>query len=130
MTNRGFLSLNCIKPGTNCTAPLLSEDVLTLPRKFSRSACIAIGLAALLHLTAPFATAQTGTAALVGEVSDSQKQVIPGATVTATHVATSASQVTTTDERGSFRLASSIPNRNCSIARPLPPESRTLNPEP
>ena len=82
---------------------------MTLPRKFSRSACIAIGLAALLHLTAPFATAQTGTAALVGEVSDSQKQVIPGATVTATHVATSASQVTTTDERGSFRLANLQP---------------------
>ena len=55
------------------------------------------------------ALAQTGTAALVGEVTDSQKQVIPGATVTVTHVATAASQVTTTDERGNFRLSNVQP---------------------
>jgi uncharacterized surface anchored protein len=82
---------------------------LTLPRTFLRRSCTTIGLLALLHLTASAASAQTGTAALVGEVSDSQKQVIPGATVTATHVATSSNQTTTTDERGNFRLANLQP---------------------
>lgn len=66
-------------------------------------------MVALLHLTVTPAVAQTGTASLVGEVSDSQKQVIPGATVTATHVATSANQTTTTDERGNFRLGNLQP---------------------
>src|SRR5687768_288306 len=74
-----------------------------------RRTCTAVGLVALLHLTASAAFAQTGTAALVGDVVDSQKQVIPGATVTLTSVATSASQVTTTDERGAFRLANVQP---------------------
>jgi hypothetical protein len=62
-----------------------------------------------MHLTVAAAYAQTGTAALVGEVSDAQKQVIPGATVTATHVGTSASQNTTTDERGNFRFGNLQP---------------------
>ena len=79
------------------------------PRKFVRRICTAVGLVALLHLTAAAALAQTGTAALVGEVTDSQKQVIPGAIVTATHVATSASQNTITDERGNFRFANLQP---------------------
>ncbi len=82
---------------------------MTLPRKFLRSACTAIGIVAVLHLGTAAASAQTGTAALVGEVTDSQKQVIPGATVTATHSATGASQVTVTDERGTFRLANVQP---------------------
>jgi hypothetical protein len=82
---------------------------LTLPRMLLRRTCTAIGLLALLHLTSAAAYAQTGTATLVGEVSDSQKQVIPGATVTATHVATSSNQTTTTDERGNFRLANLQP---------------------
>ncbi len=82
---------------------------MTQPRNTLRIlACL--GLVALLHLTAAAAVhAQTGTAALVGDVVDSQKQVIPGATVTLTHVATTASQVTTTDERGAFRLANVQP---------------------
>ena len=62
-----------------------------------------------MHLTGAAAHAQTGTAALVGEVSDSQKQVIPGAIVTATHVATAASQNTITDERGNFRFGNLQP---------------------
>jgi hypothetical protein len=82
---------------------------LTQPRNTLRIlACF--GLVALLHLTGPAAAhAQTGTAALVGEVVDSQKQVIPGAVVTLTHVATTASQNTITDERGGFRLANVQP---------------------
>jgi hypothetical protein len=55
------------------------------------------------------ALAQTGTAFLAGDVVDSQKQVIPGATVTITHAGTGASLVTTTDERGGFRLANVQP---------------------
>ncbi|HEX6215225.1 MAG TPA: carboxypeptidase-like regulatory domain-containing protein, partial [Vicinamibacterales bacterium] len=74
-----------------------------------RRTCTAIGLVALLHLTGAAAHAQTGTAALVGDVSDSQKQVIPGAIVTATHVATAASQNTITDERGNFRFGNLQP---------------------
>ena len=81
---------------------------MTLPRKFLRRIRTAIGLVALLHLTVA-AHAQTGTAALVGEVSDTQKQVIPGAIVTATHVATAASQNTITDERGNFRFGNLQP---------------------
>ena len=40
---------------------------------------------------------------------DSQKQVIPGAVVTLTHAATTASQNTITDERGGFRFANVQP---------------------
>ena len=81
---------------------------MTQPRYTLRIlACF--GLVALLHLTGAAAHAQTGTAALVGDVVDSQKQVIPGAIVTLTHVATTASQNTITDERGGFRLANVQP---------------------
>src|SRR5688500_19689515 len=52
VTNRGFPGLECLNPGTNCTEPLPSEDVLTLPRKFLRRICTAIGLIALMHLSA------------------------------------------------------------------------------
>ena len=81
---------------------------MTQPRSTLRIlACF--GLVALLHLAGAAAHAQTGTAALVGDVIDSQKQVIPGATVTLTHVATTASQNTITDERGGFRFANVQP---------------------
>ena len=86
------------------------EDALTNPRKCRLPAwLLAICVVALPCFAARAAHAQTGTAALVGEVTDAQKQVIPGATVTVTHVATAASQVTTTDERGSFRLSNVQP---------------------
>jgi hypothetical protein len=55
--------------------------------------------------------AQTGTAALIGEVSDQQKQIIPGATVTLTSVQTSAAQSTVTDDRGAFRFVNMPPGR-------------------
>ena len=82
---------------------------MTQPRNTLRIlACL--GLVALLHLTGAAAVhAQTGTAALAGDVIDSQKQVIPGAIVTLTHVATTASQNTITDERGGFRFANVQP---------------------
>ena len=70
---------------------------------------VVVFVAVLPFIAAGPALAQTGTAALVGEVTDSQKQVLPGATVTVTHVATATSQVTTTDGRGSFRLSNVQP---------------------
>jgi hypothetical protein len=83
---------------------------LTQPRPRFRLSRPLIGLMTLLHLAAAGAAfAQTGTAALTGDVMDTQKQVIPGATVTLTHIATAASQVTVTDERGTFRLANVQP---------------------
>ena len=49
-------------------------------------------LAAFALLVLPgFAWAQAGTATVSGTVKDSQGAVLPGATVTATHVATGAS---------------------------------------
>ncbi len=68
-----------------------------------------VALALLFQLVAGAAWAQTGTAALAGDVTDPQKQVLPGATVTATHLATGASQVTITDERGGFRFGNVQP---------------------
>ncbi len=83
---------------------------MTQPRKPLRRTLAVCSLAVLTVLAlAGAAHAQTGTAALVGDVTDSQKQVIPGATVTLTHGGTSAAQVTTTDERGGFRLANVQP---------------------
>jgi hypothetical protein len=57
------------------------------------------------------AWAQTGTAAIYGEVTDSQKQALPGVLVTVTHVQTSVSQTTNTDERGTYRLVALQPGR-------------------
>ncbi len=68
------------------------------------------GFVALAQLAiAATAVAQTGTAGLVGEVTDTQKQVIPGAMVSATNVGTSATFTTVTDERGNFRFANVQP---------------------
>ena len=55
------------------------------------------------------AWAQTGTSSLVGDVTDAQKQVIPGATVTLTQISTGSSQVSVSDERGSFRFGNVQP---------------------
>jgi hypothetical protein len=86
------------------------EDALTKLRTFRPYTWTLVACVAVFSLiAAPAAHAQTGTAALVGEVTDSQKQVLPGATVTATHVATAAAQVTVTDGRGGFRLSNVQP---------------------
>jgi len=57
------------------------------------------------------AWAQSGTAALIGDVVDPQKQVIPGATVTLTNRQTGVSRNTVTDARGAYRFASLPPGR-------------------
>jgi hypothetical protein len=57
------------------------------------------------------AWAQLGTASLIGEVVDQQKQVIPGATVTLTNAQTGVAQTTVTDERGAYRFANVPPGQ-------------------
>ena len=69
-------------------------------------------LVAVLVLTAHSAAwAQTGTASLIGEVTDAQKSVLPGATVTLTNTQTSISQTAVSDERGAFRFSNVPPGR-------------------
>ncbi|MDO8680318.1 MAG: TonB-dependent receptor [Acidobacteriota bacterium] len=82
--------------------------------KLSRQSCRAthkvLALVVIIQLAGSLsAWAQTGTAALVGDVTDSQKQVLPGVTVTLTHGATLASQVSVTDQRGGFRFGNVQP---------------------
>jgi hypothetical protein len=55
--------------------------------------------------------AQSGTATLIGEVTDPQKQVVPGASVTLTNKQTGVSQSTVSDTRGGFRFVSMPPGR-------------------
>lgn len=81
-----------------------------MPRPSLRGGLTIAALAVLFQLAMSHAAwAQTGTAALTGDVLDAQKQVLPGATVTVTNIGTGASQVTVTDERGGFRFGSVQP---------------------
>ena len=73
---------------------------------------IRYALVAVLFTAAHSAAwAQTGTSSLIGEVTDAQKSVIPGASVTLTNNATNVSQTTVTDERGAYRFANMPPGR-------------------
>ena len=86
VTNRGFLGLSCSEPGTNCIEPLPFGGCLDTA---SQALCEYWPASVWLRFSTwpePPRHAQTGTAALVGDVTDSQKQVIPGAIVTLTHV--------------------------------------------
>ncbi|HEX7780223.1 MAG TPA: carboxypeptidase regulatory-like domain-containing protein, partial [Vicinamibacterales bacterium] len=72
---------------------------------------LAIPLVILLAGAGPaFAQGGQGNGTLVGTVVDNVG-VIPGATVTATHVATNTSRTGTTNEQGEFRLVSLSPGR-------------------
>jgi Carboxypeptidase regulatory-like domain/TonB dependent receptor-like, beta-barrel len=57
------------------------------------------------------AWAQTGTASLIGEVTDPSKQIVPGATITLTNAQTGASQATVSDERGTYHFVNVRPGR-------------------
>src|SRR4029450_10779659 len=57
------------------------------------------------------AWAQAGTGSLVGEVTDQQKQVVPGATATLTSRQTGVAQGTVSDERGTYRFVNIQPAR-------------------
>jgi hypothetical protein len=61
-------------------------------------------LAGLLLVAAP-AAAQLPTSSVRGTVTDSQSAVLPGATVTLTHVQTGLKRVTTTNQEGEYRVA-------------------------
>jgi hypothetical protein len=71
------------------------------------------GLIALLGSSATSvpAWAQGGTASVIGEVTDVQRQVIPGVLITITNIQTGVSQTTVTDERGTYRAAALPPGR-------------------
>ena len=66
-------------------------------------------VAAMLLTAASLASAQAGTAGLAGTVKDSQGGVIPGATVTATHVATGAVRTGVSNDSGAFNLPALSP---------------------
>ncbi len=51
------------------------------------------------------------TAAVYGEVTDAQKQIVPGALVTVTNIQTGSAQTATSDERGAFRFGALQPGR-------------------
>jgi hypothetical protein len=59
--------------------------------------------------SATVAWGQTGTASIVGEVTDAQGAVIVGAKVTITHIETKSSRTVETDSTGSYQFASLIP---------------------
>jgi len=83
-----------------------------LSRPSLRGIPTVVALALLFQLLAnPVAWAQTGTASLVGDVTDTQKQVIPGASITLSNIGTGASQTTVSDERGTYRFGSVQPGR-------------------
>jgi hypothetical protein len=65
----------------------------------------------LLVLGTSDAWAQSGTASVYGEVTDAQKQIVPGALVTITNTQTGVAQTVTTDERGTYRFAALQPGR-------------------
>src|SRR5688572_17662575 len=60
---------------------------------------------AALVITGPTALAQSGAATLTGIVVDDSGGALPGATVTATNVATGVPSVATTNETGSYTIA-------------------------
>ncbi len=85
---------------------------MKISRSSLRGTPVVVALALLLQLVAnPVAWAQTGTATLVGDVTDTQKQVIPGTSITLSNIGTGASQTTVSDERGTYRFGSVQPGR-------------------
>ncbi len=79
-------------------------------RSFRRLSRCGVVFLLALGVTAT-AWAQAGTASLIGEVTDQQKQVIPGAAVTLTHRQTGVAQSTVSDDRGLFRFVNMRPGR-------------------
>lgn len=72
-----------------------------------RTLGICLGVLACLAGDARIAGAQANTSSgFVGEVKDSSGGVLPGATITATHIATGAQQTVVTDAEGRYRIPS------------------------
>ena len=66
------------------------------------------------------AWAQAGTASLVGEVTDQQKQVVPGATITLSNRQTGTAQSTVSDDRGAFRFVNAKQQPDTNFKRSTP----------
>ncbi|HUE85702.1 MAG TPA: TonB-dependent receptor, partial [Vicinamibacterales bacterium] len=110
LSNRwGELYLNALLLGYRaCRSQALGlEDGMTVCCRWFRCALVF----ALVFSAPAMAWAQTGTSSLIGEVTDAQKSVIPGATVTLTNAQTGVSQSSVTDERGAYRFANMPPGR-------------------
>ena len=71
----------------------------------SKSVRLLLSVFAALIITARPALAQSGAATLTGLVADESGGALPGATVTATNVATGVPSVATTNETGSYTIA-------------------------
>jgi hypothetical protein len=72
--------------------------------------CALVVMACVLALPSAM-WAQSGTASLIGEVTDAQKSVLPGATITIVNPLTGFSQTTVADERGNYRFVALQPGR-------------------
>jgi hypothetical protein len=70
---------------------------------------IAFGFLLIFSLVSAPALAQVAT--VTGTVADETKAVLPGATVTATNVATGGQALGVSDERGEFRLLNLLPGK-------------------
>lgn len=77
--------------------------------RFSGLAVYSLFAVASLGASATGAAAQTGTTSVYGEVTDQQRQVVPGADVTITHVQTGTFHTALTDQRGAYRFVSLKP---------------------
>ncbi len=79
--------------------------------RMKRLGVLAVPLLILLAGAVPaFAQGGQGNGTLMGTVVDNVG-VIPGATITATHVATNTNRTGTTNEQGEFRIVSLVPGR-------------------
>ena len=68
----------------------------------SRNGLLALALGLCVTLLAPLSYAQTSFATLKGSVTDEQKGVLPGATVTIRHTETNTQRTATTDHLGQY----------------------------
>ena len=81
-------------------------------RRFARVGAIA---ALVCLCAAPLALGQTTRARLTGTVTDPNGAIVPGAVITATHVATNISNSTNTDQEGTYTFTA-LPPGEYSVA--------------
>jgi hypothetical protein len=79
--------------------------VRTSLRRLALSLLVAVAVCAVPTL----AWAQSGTATLTGTITDAQKSAVPGATVTATHLATGLSRDAVSGDNGGFQFVALPP---------------------
>ena len=82
---------------------------------------LAVGfLLALLPALPPLAAAQSTSATVFGTVSDEQRGLLPGVTITLRRLDTGEARTITSDARGSFRIIGLVPGRY-QLRAALPP---------